>query len=88
MKDIGFIRTALFVPGNRPDRVDKAVGLGADMVIIDLEDAVPLRDKMRKSNTQRKWFMCLRRLCKNLKLGVRMSWHLKKKENWGSSPLA
>lgn len=46
MKDIGFIRTALFVPGNRPDRVDKAVGLGADMVIIDLEDAVPIRDKI------------------------------------------
>ena len=46
MKDIGLIRTALFVPGNRPDRVDKAVGLGADMVIIDLEDAVPLKDKV------------------------------------------
>ena len=46
MKALEFIRTALFVPGNRPDRVDKAVGLGADMVIIDLEDAVPIRDKI------------------------------------------
>ena len=34
------IRTALFVPGDRPDRVDKAVSAGADMVIVDLEDAV------------------------------------------------
>ena len=34
------IRTALFVPGDRPDRVDKAVNAGADMVIVDLEDAV------------------------------------------------
>lgn len=42
MKEIGFIRTALFVPGNRPERVDKAVVTDADMVIIDLEDAVPL----------------------------------------------
>ena len=41
MKNIEFIRTALFVPGNRPDRVDKAVTTAADVVIIDLEDAVP-----------------------------------------------
>jgi len=34
------IRTALFVPGSRPDRIDKAMGTLADMVIIDLEDAV------------------------------------------------
>jgi citrate lyase subunit beta / citryl-CoA lyase len=32
--------TALFVPGNRPDRFDKAAQSGADVVIIDLEDAV------------------------------------------------
>lgn len=31
---------ALFVPGNRPDRFDKALDSGADAVIIDLEDAV------------------------------------------------
>jgi citrate lyase subunit beta/citryl-CoA lyase len=45
MKDIRFIRTALFVPGNRPDRVDKAVKTAADVVIIDLEDAVPVASK-------------------------------------------
>ena len=39
------IRTALFVPGNRPDRIVKAFGTGADVVIIDLEDAVPLSEK-------------------------------------------
>lgn len=32
--------TALFVPGDRPDRFAKAVAAGADVVIIDLEDAV------------------------------------------------
>lgn len=32
--------TALFVPGDRPDRYAKAVASGADVVIIDLEDAV------------------------------------------------
>ncbi|EOD63686.1 HpcH/HpaI aldolase/citrate lyase family protein [Amycolatopsis vancoresmycina] len=32
--------TFLFVPGDRPDRFDKAVTSGADVVILDLEDAV------------------------------------------------
>ena len=30
----------LFVPGNQPDRFDKALASGADAVIVDLEDAV------------------------------------------------
>ncbi|MDO5670236.1 MAG: CoA ester lyase [Corynebacterium sp.] len=33
-------RTALFTPANRPDRVRKALDGPADLVIIDLEDAV------------------------------------------------
>jgi citrate lyase subunit beta/citryl-CoA lyase len=45
MKTFEFIRTALFVPGNRPDRVDKAVKTAADVIIIDLEDAVPYSQK-------------------------------------------
>ncbi|GAA1005081.1 citryl-CoA lyase [Acrocarpospora pleiomorpha] len=32
--------TWLFVPGNRPERFDKAARSGADRVIVDLEDAV------------------------------------------------
>lgn len=32
--------TYLFVPGDRPGRFEKAVGSGADRVILDLEDAV------------------------------------------------
>jgi citrate lyase subunit beta/citryl-CoA lyase len=39
------LRTALFAPGNRPDRGEKALGLAADAVIIDLEDAVPIAEK-------------------------------------------
>jgi citrate lyase subunit beta/citryl-CoA lyase len=41
----GPIRTALFVPGTRPYRVDKALKAGADVIIIDLEDAVPWGQK-------------------------------------------
>ncbi len=49
MKNLGMIRTALFVPGNRPERVDKAVRTAADVVIIDLEDAVPYAAKKQAS---------------------------------------
>lgn len=38
-------RSYLYVPGNRPDRFDKACAAGADAVIVDLEDAVPPSDK-------------------------------------------
>lgn len=34
-------RSFLFVPGNRPERFEKALQSGADAVIVDLEDAVP-----------------------------------------------
>lgn len=34
------LRSLLFVPGNRPDRFGKALASGADLVCIDLEDAV------------------------------------------------
>jgi citrate lyase subunit beta/citryl-CoA lyase/(S)-citramalyl-CoA lyase len=40
-----FYRSQLFVPGNRPDRFEKACGAGADLVCIDLEDAVGPADK-------------------------------------------
>lgn len=35
-----FVQTALFVPGDRPDRFDKAFATGARRVIVDFEDAV------------------------------------------------
>lgn len=34
------VRSALFVPGNRPERFSKALASGADKVIVDFEDAV------------------------------------------------
>ena len=38
-------RSLLFVPGLRPDRFSKALESGADIVCIDIEDAVPLSRK-------------------------------------------
>ncbi len=34
------LRSLLFVPGDRPDRMEKALAAGADALILDLEDAV------------------------------------------------
>ena len=38
-------RSFLFAPGNRPRFVEKAPQCGADAVILDLEDAVPIAEK-------------------------------------------
>jgi citrate lyase subunit beta/citryl-CoA lyase len=39
------LRSMLFVPGNNERRVEKALGLNADAVILDLEDAVAAAEK-------------------------------------------
>lgn len=38
-------RSLLFAPGNHPRRVEKALTLDADAVILDLEDACPIAEK-------------------------------------------
>lgn len=38
-------RSLLFVPGDRPDRFDKAAASGADALILDLEDSVTAANK-------------------------------------------
>ena len=40
-------RSQLFVPGNRPDRFEKACQAGADLICIDLEDAVGPAEKAK-----------------------------------------
>jgi citrate lyase subunit beta/citryl-CoA lyase len=39
------LRSLLFVPGNKPAWMEKALGYGADALVFDLEDAVPATDK-------------------------------------------
>jgi citrate lyase subunit beta/citryl-CoA lyase len=39
------VRSYLYVPGNAADKLAKAAGRGADALIVDLEDAVPLSMK-------------------------------------------
>ena len=39
------LRSLLFVPGDRPERMEKALGVGADALILDLEDSVAAERK-------------------------------------------
>jgi len=48
-------RTYLFVPGNRLERFAKALGSGADAIVLDLEDAVALPAKGEARDAIAKW---------------------------------
>lgn len=48
-------RSQLFVPGNRPDRFEKACQAGADLICIDLEDAVAPNEKLKARTTVLAW---------------------------------
>ena len=48
-------RSYLFVPGDRPERFDKACAAGADVVILDLEDAVTPDRKDQAREAIRAW---------------------------------
>ena len=50
-------RTLLFVPGARPDRFEKAVCAGADMVCVDLEDSVQPQRKDSARTAAIKWLV-------------------------------
>jgi citrate lyase subunit beta/citryl-CoA lyase len=43
--DLRLCRSLLFLPASNPRAIEKARGLGADMVVLDLEDAVKPADK-------------------------------------------
>ena len=45
------VRSWLFTPATRPDRFAKAAAVGADIAILDLEDAVPPKDKAQARMT-------------------------------------
>jgi citrate lyase subunit beta/citryl-CoA lyase len=46
----------LFVPGNRPERFSKALAAQPDIVILDLEDAVAVDDKVAARGHADEWF--------------------------------
>jgi len=48
-------RSLLFVPGNRSDRFEKACQAGADLICIDLEDAVGPSEKVKARQDVLEW---------------------------------
>jgi len=64
---LGAAQTILFVPGDRPDRFEKALAAGADLVVVDLEDAVPADRKPEARAT------VVRALEEGLPLSVRIN---------------
>lgn len=53
-------RSYLFVPGNRPERFAKALASGADALILDLEDSVPLAEKATARQAVADWLQTTR----------------------------
>jgi len=51
MEALGFARSLLFTPADRPDRFGKSIAVGADGAVLDLEDGVglPNKEKARRA---------------------------------------
>lgn len=68
-------RTLLFVPGDKPERFDKAVASGADLVIVDLEDAVDASRKEAARTAVSTWLTAKRSVLVRVN-AVDTQWHL------------
>jgi citrate lyase subunit beta/citryl-CoA lyase len=69
-----FVRSYLFVPGDRPERFDKAAASGADAVILDLEDAVLPEHKDMARDAVREWLIQGGKACVRVN-GVGTEWY-------------
>src|SRR3546814_12366841 len=49
------LRSLLFVPGDRPERFEKAAASGTDAVILDLEDSVSPANKAKARTAVAAW---------------------------------
>ena len=65
--------TYLFVPGNRPERFQKALDSGADVVVLDLEDAVAPEAKADARLAIAAW--CARETPSVLRMALRINDH-------------
>ena len=54
------LRSLVFVPGNRPNMLERALGFNADVVMVDLEDSVPPAEKVNAREVAGEWVPRLR----------------------------
>ena len=55
---VEIMRSLLFVPGNRRDMQEKAVSFTADILVPDMEDSVPVGEKVRGSERHIRYAAC------------------------------
>jgi citrate lyase subunit beta/citryl-CoA lyase len=67
------MRSLLFVPGDSPAKLDKAMGSGADVLLVDLEDSVRGEAKARARLTARDFLMTARAQESRPRLYVRVN---------------
>ena len=48
-------RSLIFVPGNRPNMLERALTFDADIIMVDLEDSVPPAEKVAAREVAREW---------------------------------
>ncbi|WP_427305982.1 HpcH/HpaI aldolase/citrate lyase family protein [Cupriavidus sp. H39] len=68
-------RSYLFVPASRPERIAKAIGSGADAVIVDFEDAVaPVDKEQAREGLVAPWAkLCVHAAAANVAMLVRIN---------------
>ena len=54
------IRSVIFVPGNRANMLERAQSFNADIIMVDLEDSVPLAEKANARELAQEWVPRLR----------------------------
>ena len=64
------LRSLIFVPGNRPNMLEKALSFDADVIMVDLEDSVPPAEKAAARDMAAEWAPKLRRNGKTVMVRV------------------
>ena len=64
------MRSLVFVPGNRSNMLERALGFGADIVMVDLEDSVPPGEKAAACDLAVEWVPKLRAAGKRVMVRV------------------
>ena len=60
------LRSLIFVPGNRANMLERALGFEADIIMVDLEDSVPPAEKIPARRVAKEWVPRLRQAGKRV----------------------
>ena len=52
---MNLFRSLIFVPGNRPNMLERAISFDADIIMVDLEDSVPPGEKAPAREVAKEW---------------------------------